>query len=220
MAISDYNSLAAAIKTYCARNSSSAFTNSIELFVVMAEQRFWNGSGADVNDPLYCEPLNAPELETTATVTMTDGLGDLPTDISSLRAVRRAGDDVGLDYLTPQRWAAKDAEPQTSGDPAWYTIEGSTLKVTPSYTGSMSVLYFKRDTPLTSVTATNSILDKYPMLYFQSCLFEAFSFLQDTEAAMGHFARYRAMVAGINSSASSVRFGGARLKIRTRQGMP
>lgn len=222
MAISDYNSLATAIKTWCARTTSTAFNNQIETFVALAEQRMWNGSGSGPSDPLFCDALNAPELETEATVTMVAGVGSLPADISTLRLIKRANDTTGIDYLPPKQWAIEDALPVGStGNPAYYTIEQNiNLKVTPSYDGDLTILYYKRDTALTSVNTSNTTLTTYPLVYLEGCLFEAFSFIQEVDLAMGHFARYRAIVSGLNSSIASVRYGGGPLKIRPRSRMP
>lgn len=222
MAISDYNSLATAIKTWCARTTSTAFNNQIETFVALAEQRMWNGSGSGPADPLFCDALNAPELETTATVAMVAGVGSLPADVSTLRLIRRSGDTVGLDYLPPKQWYIRDNLPIGITDqPGYYTIEQNvSLKVTPSYDGNLTVLYYKRDDALTSVNTSNTTLTTYPLVYLEGCLFEAFSFIQEPDLAMGHFARYRAIVAGINSSIASVRFGGGPLKVRPRARMP
>jgi hypothetical protein len=222
MAISDYNSLATAIKTWCARTTSTAFNNQIETFVSLAEQRMWNGSGSGPSDPLFCDALNAPELETEATVTMVAGVGTLPSDVSTLRLIKRDGDTVGLDYLPPKQWAIRDNLPTGITDqPAYYTIEQNvTLKVTPSYDGDLTILYYKRDTAVSSVNTTSTTLTTYPMLYLSGCLFEAFSFMQEEALAMGHFARYRAILSGINSSIASVRYGGGPLKVRPRSRMP
>jgi hypothetical protein len=182
----------------------------------------WNGSGSGPSDPLFCDALNAPELETSATVTMVAGVGTLPSDVSTLRLIKRAGDTVGINYLPPKQWAIRDNLPISITDqPGYYTIENNvSLKVTPSYDGDLTILYYKRDTPVTSVTTSNTTLTTYPLIYLEGCLFEAFSFLQDESLAMGHFARYRAIVAGVNSSIASVRYGGGPLKIRARQRMP
>jgi hypothetical protein len=181
----------------------------------------WNGSGSGPNDPLFCDALNAPELETTTTVTMVAGVGTLPADVSTLRLIKRDNDQVGIDYLPPKQWAIRDAQPTGTNDPAYYTLEGNVaLKVTPSYDGDLTIIYYKRDTPVTSVNTSNTTLTTYPLVYLEGCLFEAFSFIQEPELALGHFARYRAIVAGLNSSIASVRFGGGPLKVRPRSRMP
>jgi hypothetical protein len=221
MAITDYNSLATAIKTWTARTNSVSFNNQIDTFVALAEVRIYNGSGSDEKDPLFCDALNAPEMEANDTLT-TDANSQvtLPSYVSTLRTLKRTGDMVGLDYMSPLQFNTMAAQPGAAGTPGYYTIEGNVLKVTPSYTGDLVALHYRKYDPLSVLAPTNAILASYPLVYLQGCLFEAFSFLQEPELAMGHFARYKSLVHGINNSATSVRFGGAPLRIRTRQAMP
>jgi hypothetical protein len=214
----DYDGLAQAVKTWCAR-SDTTFSNQIPTFVAFMEQRLYSGSGEGPADPLFCDPLKAPEQETSATVAVTSGVGTLPTDISTIRAITRSNDLSGLEYMTPRQWAIRNAE-VSGGDPAFYTIEGSSLKVTPSYTGNLTLLYYKKFPTIGTENTTGTLLTAYPLLYLSGSLFEAFSFMQEDQLAVQHFARYRAHIAGINTSAHGRRFGGGPLKIRTRQGMP
>lgn len=218
MPFTDYNGLAQAVKTWAAR-SDTTFSNQIPTFVAFCEQRIYSGSGEGMSDPLYCDPLNAPEQETTATVTVTDGTGALPTDVVSIRAVTRSNDLVGLEYMTPRQWAIRNAQ-SSSGSPAFYTIEAGNIKLVPSYTGSISVLYYQKFATINVTNTTGALLTAYPLLYLSGTLFEAFSFMQEDTLAVQHFARYRAHVAGINTTANARRFGGGPKKIRTRQGMP
>jgi len=220
MAITDYGSLATSIKTWTAR-SDTTFSNQIETFIALHEQRMYNGSGEGPSDPLYCDALNAPELETDATVTITSGVGSVPDDASTVRNIRRSSDLEPLGYMTPSQFAAYEADPSNTGnDPRFYTVETGNLKVSGAYTGDVTVFYYKKLDGISASNPTNAILTAYPLVYLQGCLFEAFSFLQEPELAVGHFARYKAIVAGLNASSNSVRFGGGPLKIRTRQPMP
>lgn len=219
MAIADLNSLSASIKTWCARTQSSSFNSQIETFVAMAEQRMREGAGKDRSDPLFCEPLRAPELETSVTVTTdASSRAALPTDITSLVAVTRSSDKLGLDYLPPKDYARR----LTVGGPlpGYYTVEGMTLKVAPAYQGDLTVSYVAQVPALTVSAPTNAILTAYPLLYLEGCLHEAFSFIQDRDAAMGHFARYRAMVEGVNGSSNRVRYGGGPLRMRLGRASP
>lgn len=218
MAISDYNSLAAEIKAWAAR-SDPAFSNRIETFIAFTEQRIYNGQG-EPGDALYCPALNAPEMETDWIVTFTNGVADVPGDMSTMRTIRRAGDDVGLDYLPTKQFWIRDAEANTTLNPAYYTIEQGKIYVTPSYSGDLQILYYKKFDAISSDNPTGTLITKYPLLYLSGCLFEAFSFMQEADLAMGHWARHKSQIAGINASADSVRFGGGPLKVRVRNALP
>lgn len=214
--ISDYNVLVTAIQKWCAR-SDTTFTGQIETFVNFAELRMNNGQG-DPGDPLYCDPLSAPEMETLATVTITNGSGTMPTDASTVRTITRDGDQAGLTYVSPRQYHTIIQAPSSTGLPNVYTIDQGLIKLDENYSGTINVGYYKVFTPLGPTNLTNTILAKYPLLYLSGSLFEAFSFLQETDLAMGHYARYRSQVAGINTSANSVRFGGSGApRIRPRQ---
>lgn len=217
-AITDYDSLSAEIKVWCARSDAS-FSNRIETFIAFTEQRLYNGQG-EQGDPLFCPALNAPEMETDWTVTFVAGVADVPGDMSTMRVVRRLGDDTGLDYLPPKQFWIRDAQVNSTLNPAYYTIEQGKIYVTPSYDGDLQVLYYKKFDAISSDNKTGTLLSKYPLLYLSGCLFEAFSFMQDADLAAGHWERYKSQVTGINASADSIRFGGAPLRKRTRNPLP
>lgn len=217
MAITDYGTLNAGIKSWCAR-SDTTFSTRIDDFIAYTELRMNNGQGSK-GDPLECPSLNAPEMEITAAVAVINGIGAVPADASTVRTITRDSDDSGLSYLTPRQWDLFNAQNNTDL-PEFYTIDGGSLKIAPTYTGSINVKYYQSVIPLTLTNTTNIIIAKYPLLYLSGCLFEAFSFMQEVELASAQFARYRSQVVGINSSANSVRFGGGPLRIRTRSSMP
>ena len=218
MAITTFDTLAAEIKAWAA-NSSAAFSNRIETFVRFTEDRIYNGQG-HMGDALYCPPLRAPEMEVSSPLTFVAGAAVKPDDMNTLRVLRRLGDDTGLDYLTPKQFWIRDAQPDGTTSPAYYTVEGSTIRVTPSYDGDLEILYFKTFTPLSVDNPANDLVTKYPMLYLSGCLFEAFSYLQEPDLAAGHWERYKSQVSGINQSIASTRFGGGPLAIRVRNPIP
>ena len=215
--ITDFASLTARIKTWCAR-SDTTFSNEIETFIALAEMRMQNGQGSQ-GDPLYCESLAVAEKEVKVTLNVVAGFVSYPLDGSSTRTLRRPGDMLGLEYMTPRQFALMDNE-ITSGLPTNYTVEGNQIRITPAYTGTMELIYWKNFPAINSSNTTNTILTLYPLLYLTGCLFEAFSWTQDIDLAAGHFARYKAIVDGINASEFATRYGGGPLRVRTRQAIP
>ncbi|MCC6779914.1 MAG: hypothetical protein IT537_25325 [Hyphomicrobiales bacterium] len=213
MAVTDYNSLVAAIKTWCARSQSPAFNAQIETFIAMAEQRMADGAGADASDPIYCESLRAAELETTATLT-TDANGEamLPDDAGALLSIVRDGDQLGLDYLTPHEFSRRLADGGPL--PGYYTTQGRKLRLAPKWEGVLSVTYYARPTPIAAGTPTSALLTAYPLLYLEGCLYEAFAFMQAADLAAAHFARYRSILGGINGTSDGLRHGGGPLRMR------
>lgn len=215
--ISDYNNLSTAIKQWCAR-SDSTFSNQIEAFVGFAELRMNNGQG-EVNGPLQCDALNAPEMEVVATLPVVAGVATMPADGASVRTITRDGDMVGMTYLNPRQFHVRTQSPANDIVPTYYTIVAGLIRFDAAYTGNVNLSYMKQFPALSPTNLTNTILTKYPLLYLSGCLFEAFSFCQEPDLAIAHFTRYKAQVAGINDSANSVRFAGP-LQIRSRRPMP
>lgn len=217
MAITDFATLKAAIQKYCVR-SDPTFGNCIPDFISLAEDRIFNGVG-DARDPLYSEPLRSDEMVTRATVAMTNGEGTVPSTSLGVRTLSRLSDMVGLDPLSVDAFELRLAVPDT-GNPRWYTIEGSTIRTAPSgYTGDFRILYYAKPDGITSSNTTNVVLTARPNLYLSATLFEAFTFLRDGESAAGHLARYRSLVSGANrTQKANRRAGKTRSRARIRIG--
>ena len=87
--ITDYGSLKSEIQVWLAR-TDSVLGNRVPVFVEAAEARLYNGAG-EVGEDLYSPPLRSSVMETTGTVTMTDGIGTMPTDALAIRKIYRDG---------------------------------------------------------------------------------------------------------------------------------
>lgn len=207
MALTDYDTMKAEVLAWCGR-SDSTFSARFDVFVALTEDRMYFGSGRDTRDPLYCEPIRSQAMETTGTITMTSGTGSMPTTAIGIRRIHRAGDETGLTYKPPAAFSLLD-ENSSGGDPIYYTVEGASLKVTPTYTGSITALYWQRFTAITSSNKTGSMLTEHPLAYFNGCMHEAFAFMQEADAAMAWLARYRtaSTFSGVTRSAPGTAAG-------------
>lgn len=215
-AIIDYDTLKSTVQSYCARTDST-FTARMPVFVGLAEDRLYNGHG-EPGEPLYSPPVRSRPMEATGTITITDGVGALPGDYLSMRKLFRPGDDVGLTYLAPERMAITGVS-YPSGVPMHYTTEGDFLKLTPQWSGDLTVLYYKRHPEVSATSITGPLIVAHGLAYLEATLIEAFSFLQDGENAVGHAAKLRGLVSGINRSATDLRYSGP-LRVRQRQWIP
>jgi len=214
MAITDFDSLVAEVKIYAAR-ADSTFSNRIETFIGLAEDRICNGVG-EPRDPMYSPAVRVKEMSETADVAIVSSTGDVPALSLGLRRLSRSSDLVGLDYMAPDAFATRYNYADT-GSPRWYTVEGDQIRVAPSgWAGTLSALYYKRPTGISSSNTENAILTAYPNLYLAAVLFEAFSFLKDGESAQGWLARYRSAASGVNRSAAATRHGGGKLRSQPR----
>jgi hypothetical protein len=218
MAITDYDSLIAAVKVYAAR-SDTTFGNQIETFIGLAEDRIYNGVG-DERDQLYSPAVRVKEMSATGTVTITASAGTVPSGSLGIRRLSRTSDVVGLDYMAPDAFAVRQANPDT-GNPRWYTVEGTQINVAPAgWDGTLNITYYLRPDGITSSNEQNAVLTNYPNLYLGATLFEAFSFLKDGESALAWLMRYRATASGVNRSAAATRHGGGKLRSQPRVPMP
>jgi hypothetical protein len=218
MAIQDYAGLVEGVQKWCAR-SDTTFTNRIPDFVALAEDRIYNGSDLRDRGPLYSPPLRNDVLETTDTLTFTDGAAAVPSGFLGFRKLYRDADQVGLVYLPPERFSVRDA--YSSGtSPSHFTFEGGQIKVLPSYDGDMGATYWAKLAALTSDANSNALLVAHPMVYLTACLFEAFSFMQESELAVGHVARLRSMIDGLNNTAVLSGTSGGTRRVTPRNPIP
>ncbi len=215
MAIEDFASLRTAVLQKCHREKSTQFSNLVEGFIADAEERIYNGVGDDA-DPLFTEALRCSEISSSTTLAVTSGLATVPADSLEIRLLHRDSDTVGMDYLSPDHFHMRLAYAD-SGQPRWYTIEGTTIRTAPGgFTGNINIVYYAKPAGISSSNTTNAVLTAYPTLYLAATCFEAFTHTQDGEAAGGWLARYRSVVSGINRKAKGNRHGGGKTTSRPR----
>ena len=212
MAITDFASLKAEVQVWAAR-SDSVFSNRVEQFVAMAEDRLYDGGGTP-GEQLYTPPIRSRPMEATATWAMVAGEVALPDGVLDIIRIFPDGGKFGTTALAPERFAEFSAN-VTGGSATFHTVEAGVLKIAPAYTGDVSVSYFQRFPAITSVAPTGPLLSAHPGIYLSAVLFEAFSFLQDGDLASGHLARLKGLISGANRSALNQRFIGP-LKVRPR----
>ena len=218
MAIVDYAGLVEAAQKWCVR-SDSTFTNQIPNMLAFAEDRIYNGSDLEAKGQLYSPALRTKSLEFAGTVAFTEGLASLPLDCLQVRKLSRSSDYLGLDYLPPERFAVVSAQ-STGGDPGYYTIEAGVIKVTPSFTGSMDMLYYRKFPALSTDANSNGLLLAHAPVYLSALLFEAFSFIQNIDLAIGHVSRLRSAIDGLNRTQTATLIGGGNVRVRARNPIP
>lgn len=207
--VTDYDTLVARVKTYVAR-SDTTFSNQFPLFVALAEQRIYHGNGKP-DDDLYSAPLRTKVMETTGTVTLVSGAAALPDDALDISRIYRDSDRTGLTFVPPHLWSTLNAS-AAGGNPYYYTVEAGTLKVTPSFDGDLSLLYYRKLNAITQDNKTGPLIAEHGMIYLNACMYEAFAFMQEVNLALAWLARYRAALDGANRTSKAIRSSGQRLR--------
>lgn len=218
MAITDYDTLVATVKAYAAR-SDSTFSARMPEFVGMAEARLYDGfEPGRPDDPLHSPPLRSNLMEAAGTRTTVAGSVALPDDYLEMRSIYRSGDTVGLTYQPPERASVANAI-EAAGLPVFYTIAANRLTLIPSWDGVLSINYWRRFDAISATNTTGDLIAAHGLAYLEATLIEAFSFLQAGDLAVGHAAKLRGMLRGINRSAARLRYSGP-LRVRIRAALP
>jgi len=124
------------------------------------------------------------EFEASASVTITSGTGSLPTGFVGTRSVYwDDSTDRPLLYINPDAFDALRSE---DADPVFYTVTGSSLKVSPNDTGTAVMTYLARFTPLSGAAPSNAILTSFPDAYLYGALKHGAVWVED-EAGMQKF---------------------------------
>lgn len=207
MTLSNYDELRASIAGWLHRDD---LTDVIPDFIKGAEQLINYGA---VDTPA----LRVAEMETTATVSLASGVGTLPSGFLSARRVRSMTSPARvLEAVTPE-WASERFPSAGAGDPAFFTIIGSSIQVYPATSSNLSITYYSAVPPLAS-NSTNWLLTKAPMIYLYGSLIHSAPYLGDDGRAQTWGSLYRNAVSGLSASDIRGRFG--RMGTRTRSPTP
>jgi hypothetical protein len=199
MALSSYSELKASIASWLMRDD---LTNVIPDFIALAESRI----GRD---------LRVGDMETTATITLVGGEGDLPSDFLEARSVIGFGDyDTPLDLITPG-YAGRSYSGGVGGIPRQYTISGDTLTTYPNGgTGSVTLLYYARPPALNDGQTTNWLLAKAPDVYLYGSLIESAPFMADDQRLPTWKGLYDLAIAGLQKLDERSRYASSRTTVR------
>lgn len=155
------------------------------------------------------------ELETSATVTVIGGTGDLPAGFLSMRSVYWEGSpDRPLSYITPERYDSFRGN--DSGDGYYYTITGGSINTTPMGDGAVVCTYSARFTPLSDVNPTNAILTNFPDVYLFGTLMYAALSIKDDADMQKYGVLFNAALDRMNKNNEDRKYAGSTLQVRAR----
>ncbi|MCB0128691.1 MAG: hypothetical protein KDE58_40780 [Caldilineaceae bacterium] len=152
------------------------------------------------------------EFEASASITVTAGVGALPTGFTGMRSIYWDGNtDRPLRYITP---AQMDAKRQETGDPNWYTVSGSSLLISPAGDGTVVINYRARFTPLSGASPTNVLLSNYPDAYLHGSLVQLHTYTKNSKARIEANELYEPAVQRIVTDNNQRKYAGASLVVR------
>ena len=171
----------------------SDLTTKIPSFIALCE--------ADMQ--IRCKLVN---FEASATVTLTSGIGTLPTGFTGMRAVYADGDPKRpLKYLPPDLF---DKATNASGSATYYTLTAGTIKVSPLGDGDIVMLYKARFTPLSDSNTSNVILSLYPDAYLHGSLAQLANYTKDADSYSSRMALFEAAIGRIESDNKQRKYAG------------
>ena len=176
-------------------------------FVTLTEAMFNNG-----DQSIDFPPLRARQMEETATVTVSGGTGDLPSDFLEAIKVKDPGDTTrNIEFATPD-WIDENFPTGQDGTyPSFYTIIGDQL-ICPI---SVSLTYYQSIPTLTTgASTTNWLLTAAPNAYLWGGLMQ-YSIYSKNAENVGY---YRTLLVGALSGIQRSSIGSKAGRLTRRSG--
>lgn len=154
--------------------------------------------------------LRVAEMETSGTITLVDGNGDLPADFLEARLVS-APDGRGL-----SAWSLSELDRRYGsygGIPAGYSIVSNVMRVRPTSTGTIRIDYYGRIPSLTVSNPTNWLLQKAPDAYLYALVEEIAIWKKDAEMVQAGRSLKELALRGLNLQDERARWGNAQVVI-------
>lgn len=213
MAIATMGDLRQSVAEECMRTNHRGFAETWPRMLQFAENRIYDGGG----DPYRTAPVRVTEMEFTADpLTFTAGAATTPTDFLEARAIVYTNDLTSQPKYEPPGTFRLHRATQTVGYPNTYTIEGGQVLISPPITGDLVFNYYAKPTPMTGDDDTNTVLVRYPNLYFTACLIEAYGYTRDGARRQAAFGDFASIVNGLMESDIRKKTGGTHLYPRVR----
>ena len=201
MALSTYSALQTSALNWLARDASDspALAAAMPDCIALVE--------AKIN-----RHLRTGDMETATTLTGTNGVFTLPVDFGGARLV--TSDTYGPLEQAGDEWAASAYPMDASTVPAYYAIQGNTLKTYPAFSGILTLRYFKAVPGLSDVAPSNWLLTAHPDVYLFLTISEAYGFVQNIEAAQVYNQRGMTAAEEIKSQDLARRFINPSIRVK------
>lgn len=220
MALTNYGTLRAAALDWSW--TTGALTDTImanDIFPIVQSQVYW---GDKTNGMQIVPPLRIRAMQSSGSLTpATGGTVTISSQVSAnwlefIELVPTFNYARSLDYMEP--WAFRkrvDALSSSAAPQLIYTVEGDTLYLAPTNTGTITASWYQKFSALSSDSSTDWIITNAPQVYLYGCIAQGCLYTQDDR-----FAQYRAMFAGaikaLNDTDQQQRASGSRNVARPR----
>ncbi len=194
MSITSRAELITAVQTWSVRPDFSSAQ--CDDFIVLTESIFNYGDGKPGTDD-YIAPLRVRDMLASATITVTNGLGVLPTDVIELKTVYDASSTRPLQYV-PRDWYLENYPSGQSSEPSFYSVAGGASNYI--YSGADIGIGYYGTIPSLTVTDPNWLLTKAPNAYLHGGLYFLNIFDKNGDAAGVHRGLMAAAIAGLQGS--------------------
>lgn len=205
----DYSGLQTAIQTWSGRTTATVVAEIPNMIGFVTD-----GFNYGIPDRQIM-PLRVRDMEDTATITMTNGVGTLPTDYLQYKTARSmASTPIPLKYVTNSY--TNEAYPDSAaGYPKTFSITGSTISVFPTSGSDVELVYYQLIPALSVSNTSNWLLAKLPMLYLHAGLLQVGLMVRDNELISRSQAIVTSMIDGLNETNTLSTYA----KVGTRMGM-
>jgi hypothetical protein len=170
MALTTYSELQTETAAWLKRTGVSATTDKVTLFIALFEA--WGNRN-----------IRARNMQARETLTPTSGVASLPSDFLAVRRLTWAGSTSRvLEYVNPDYFDLSNPT-SASSDADYYTIEGSSIYVSPISDTSLTLLYWEKIPALADDNTTNWLLTRAPDVYLAGCLAAGCMWLKNAQEA-------------------------------------
>ena len=154
--------------------------------------------------------LRTPEMETRTTFTTAGDLTPLPLDFLEMRSLFVEGSpDQTLTSLSPA--SVTNTYGGRAGPAFGYSIEGNTIRISPSDAAGLEMAYYRQIEPLSDARQSNWLLRKHPDLYVAGVLYHLARRERDQEGMVQAAQEVEALIAAIKVASLAARWGAAPL---------
>lgn len=202
----NYSELQTAVLDWSDRAELSA---KVPQFITFAEEMFNNGF-----PQRQIKSLRVREMQAVATITMTDGVGELPDDYLEYIAVKSMASTPRPLQNVTRTWTDIAYADGSAGLANYFSIIGSEISVYPSSDADVNMLYYQEIPSLSDTNTSNWLLEKNSSLYLHAALLQMGLYARDADMAQSSQAMVAAAIDGLNEADLLARYASTATRMR------